>query len=252
MIFKAHRLYFVSISGALQYARFILFMVHKRGKQVSKEKSFCNENWLAIEFCTSAVISNSQKDWWMKKKKSCQTHLKKLFCVCSIVDDTDDDVNDVADDADDAGCGLAFKVASNGHWCNLVTTSSNQSYWPTNIFQPIILTNKHLPPNKPKSWQSSSNWGCFVILWRTWVLHLYCLYVTMHHTNDDGNNQWKWARDAFVFVLALAVIPVPTPRGLPPPSLAWQGTITIRGIAQLQIDTSFSKTCSIDPFSLIV
>ena len=51
----------------------------------------------------------------MKKKKSCQTHLKKLFCVCSIVDDTDDDVNDVADDADDAGCGLAFKVASNGH-----------------------------------------------------------------------------------------------------------------------------------------
>ena len=86
------------------------------------------------------------------------------------------------------------------------------------IFQPIILTNKHLPPNKPKSWQSSSNWGCFVILWRTWVLHLYCLYVTMHHTNDDGNNQWKWARDAFVFVLALAVIPVPTPRGLPPPT----------------------------------
>ena len=61
------------------------------------------------------MISNSQKDCWMKKKKSCQTHLKKLFCVCSIVDDTDDDVNDVADDADDAGCGLAFKVASNGH-----------------------------------------------------------------------------------------------------------------------------------------
>ena len=51
----------------------------------------------------------------MKKKKSCQTHLKKLFCVSSIVDDTDYDVNDVADDADDAGCGLAFKVASNGH-----------------------------------------------------------------------------------------------------------------------------------------
>ena len=51
----------------------------------------------------------------MKKKKSCQTHLKKLCCVCSIGDDTDDDVNDVADDADDAGCGLAFKVASNGH-----------------------------------------------------------------------------------------------------------------------------------------
>ena len=42
----------------------------------------------------------------------------------------------------------------------------------------------------------------------------------MHHTNDDGNNQWKWTRDAFVFVLALAVVPVPISRGLPTPSLA--------------------------------
>ena len=31
--------------------------------------------------------------------------------------------------------------------------------------------------------------------------------------------------------------------------LAWQGAITIQGIAQLQIDTSFSETCSKDPFS---
>ena len=56
-----------------------------------------------------------------EEKKSCQTHLKKLFCVCSIVDDVADVVNDVADDADDsvdaddAGCVLALKVASNGH-----------------------------------------------------------------------------------------------------------------------------------------
>ena len=80
-------------------------------------------------------------------------------------------------------------------------------------------------------------------------MHLYCLYVTMHHNNDDGNNQWKWTRDAFVFVLALAVVPVPIPRGLPTPSLAWQGIITIQGIAQLQSDNSFSETCSTDPFS---
>ena len=247
MIFKAHRLYFVSISGALQYARFILFMVHKRGKQVSKEKSFCNENWLAIEFCTSAVISNSQKDWWMKKKKSCQTHLKKLFCVVPLSMILMMMLMMLLMMLMTQDVGWLLK------WRAMGTDATSWRHLPTNhIDQQTSSTLSQGPPKKPKSWQSSSNWGCFVILWRTWVLHLYCLYVTMHHTNDDGNNQWKWARDAFVFVLALAVIPVPTPRGLPPPTLAWQGTITIRGIAQLQIDTSFSKTCSIDPFSLIV
>ena len=144
MIFKAHRLYFVSISGALQYARFILFMVHKRGKQVSKEKSFCNENWLAIEFCTSAVISNSQKDCWMKKKKSCQTHLKKLFCVVplSMILIMMLMMLLMMLMTQDVGWLLKWRAMGTDatSWRHLPTnhidqqTSSNLSYWPTNIF----------------------------------------------------------------------------------------------------------------------